>query len=71
VLTLGEDEQLAYVHVKCDCYFLQCLYAWIHPVSASYRHVGGILVNLAYLLAVFFCSASTALILFKSVVIIA
>lgn len=71
MLTLGEDEQLAYVHVKCDCYFLQCLYAWSHPVSASYRHVGGILVNLAYLLAVFFCSASTALILFKSVVIIA
>ena len=71
MLTLGEDEQLAYVHVKCDCYFLQCLYAWIHPVSASYRHVCGILVNLAYLLAVFFCSASTALILFKSVVIIA
>lgn len=70
-MPLGGDEQLAYVHVKCDCYFLQCLYAWIHPISASYRHVGGILVNLAYLLAVFFCSANTVLIQFKSIVIIA
>lgn len=71
MLPLGGDEQLAYVYVKCDCYFLEYLYNWIHPVSAPYRHVGGILVNLAYLLAVFFYSANTALILFKPVVTIA